>query len=174
MSNSGEPAVQEARARGLETLHANLELPLSLENRSVDWILCIDVLEHLLNPTVCLESAYRILRDDGQLIINVPNHFDWRGRIRVLFGSGIDSQRYFPDSPHWEYPHVRFFQRQSIEALLLKSGFIVQKDLSSRFTLFPKMVALSRAGLVTPLLSLQRHWPDFFSSGFFLICRKTP
>lgn len=167
-----EAAVCEAQSRGIDTLQANLEAELPLEDNSADWILCIDVLEHLLNPAVCLASVHRILRDDGRLIINVPNHFDWHGRIRILSGSGIDSQRYFPDSSHWKYPHVRFFQRATIEAFLAEGDFTVEEDLSNCFITFPKAAALRQLGFSGAMNSLRNRWPDLFSAGFFLVCRK--
>ncbi len=167
-----EAAVMESRARGIIAVQANLEEPLALPADSVDWILCVDVLEHLMNPMVCLQSAFRLLRTDGYLIINVPNHFDWRGRLRILSGAGIDSQGYFPDSPAWEYPHVRFFSRSSIERLLRSVGMVVEEDYSGRFLTFPKAAVFRRIGAERPLLAMQSRWPDLLSAGFFLVCRK--
>lgn len=168
-----EAAVLESKARGIAAIQANLEEPLALPPNSADWILCVDVLEHLMNPVVCLESAWRLLRSDGRLIVNVPNHFDWRGRMRVLRGSGIDSQGYFPESRIWEYPHVRFFQRATIEELLHSVGFAVEEDYSHRFNTFPKAAVFGRIGAQHMLRAVQNRWPDVFSAGFFLICRKS-
>jgi SAM-dependent methyltransferase len=165
-------AVLESKARGIATIQADLEEPLPLPPSSADWVLCIDVLEHLMNPVACLESASRLLRADGRLIVNVPNHFDWRGRMRVLLGSGIDSRGYFPESRIWEYPHVRFFQRVTIEELLGSVGFSVEEDYSYRFNSFPKAALLNRIGVQHVLQSMQNRWPDLFSGGYFLVCRK--
>lgn len=165
-------AVLESRARGIAAIQADLESPLALSANIADWILCIDVLEHLMSPVVCLDSAKRLLRSDGHLIVNVPNHFDWRGRVRVLCGSGIDSQGYFPESKIWEYPHVRFFQRATIEALLLSVGFVVVEDCSYRSNTFPKARLLNRFGGQRVLQTIQSRWPDVFSGGYFLVCRK--
>ena len=166
-------AVLESNARGITAIKADLEAPLALPPGSADWILCIDVLEHLINPVVCLDSASKLLRSDGRLIVNVPNHFDWRGRIRVLLGSGIDSRRYFPESKIWEYPHVRFFQRATIEELLRSVGFSVEEDYSYRFNSFPKAAFFNRVGAQHILQSMQNRWPDVFSGGYFLVCRKS-
>jgi 2-polyprenyl-3-methyl-5-hydroxy-6-metoxy-1,4-benzoquinol methylase len=167
-------AVMESNARGIATIQADLAEPVALLPNCADWILCIDVLEHLMNPVVCLDSARKLLRPDGHLIVNVPNHFDWRGRMRVLQGSGIDSQGYFPESRIWEYPHVRFFQRVSIEELIHSTGFTVVEDYSHRFNTFPKAALLNRIGARSILQSIQKRWPDIFSGGHFLICRKSP
>lgn len=168
-----EEAVLESNSRGIEAIQANLEEPLALSSSSADWILCIDVLEHLMNPLACLNSASRLLRQDGHLIVNVPNHFDWRGRLQVLRGSGIDSQGYFPESLIWEYPHVRFFRRAAIEELLRSVGFTVEVDYSYRFNTFPKAALLNRFGAQHLLQIIQTRLPDLFSAGYFLLCRKT-
>lgn len=167
-------AVLEARQRGIDTLQADLEDPLALPDASADWILCIDVLEHLQRPARCLAEAQRILRDGGRLVINVPNHFDWRGRLHILLGSGIDSQGYFPGSAAWEYPHLRFFQHASIIALLAAAGFGIEEDCSSRVSSLPGARRLAALGGEPALAWLHAQWPDLFCAGFFLVCRKAP
>lgn len=167
-----QAAVEECRRRGIETILADIERDIPLGNASADWVLCVDVLEHLVNPAECLASAHRILREGGHLIVNVPNHFDLSGRLRILCGSGIDSRRYFPASPHWNYPHVRFFSRRSIGELLDQCGFDVVQDYRQRFLSFPKLRWWEWLGMRAPLRAMQSRWPDLFSSGFFLVCRK--
>ncbi len=167
-------AVREARARGIDTLQADLEEPVALPDACADWILCIDVLEHLQRPERCLAQAQRLLRDDGRLVINVPNHFDWRGRLHILLGSGIDSQGYFPDSPPWEYPHLRFFQHRSIVELLGTAGFVVEADCSGSVSSLPLARRLAALGLAAPLAWLHARAPDLFCAGFFFVCRKAP
>jgi len=165
-------ALEECRKRGIAAVSADLERHIPLADASADWILCIDVLEHLVNPAECLASARRILRDGGHLVVNVPNHFDLSGRLRILRGSGIDSRGYFPESPHWKYPHVRFFCRRSIGELLTVAGFEVLEDYGPRFLSFPKLHFWTGLGMSSVLRAMQSRWPDLFSSGFFLLCRK--
>lgn len=167
-----EAAATESRRRGIEALVVDVEGEIPLESGCADWLLCIDVLEHLFAPAKCLESARRILKEHGHLIVGVPNHFDLYGRLRVLGGSGIDSQRYFPDSPHWQYPHVRFFSRQSIEGLLQHAGFAVVSDYASRFVSVPKQHLWESMGMRGVLRAVQSRWPNLLSRGFFLLCRK--
>jgi SAM-dependent methyltransferase len=165
-------AVQECRRRGIEGIVGDIEGDIPLADASADWVLCIDVLEHLVNPAQCLASARRILRAGGHLIVNVPNHFDLSGRLRILGGSGIDSRRYFPASPHWSYPHIRFFSRRSIGELLGQLGFEVVEDYGPRFLSFPKLRWWQSLGMSPVLRAMQARWPDLLSSGFFLVCRK--
>jgi len=167
-------AVEESRRRGIDALQHDLGLPLPLPDASADCVLCIDVLEHLVRPEFCLLEARRLLRGGGLLVVNVPNHFDVRGRLRILRGSGIDSQGYFPESSHWEYPHLRFFQHRSIGQLLSKCGFEVESDESSQVSSLPGSALLGQLGLGPILRALGRTFPDLFCPGFFLVSRKAP
>lgn len=163
-----ESAAGLARERGIPTIAANLQHSLPLETASCDLVLCLDVLEHLLEPEIALKEAHRILKASGKLIINVPNHFTLSGRLNILFGSGIDSVKFFPDSPDWSNPHVRFFRRSSIASLLEHCGFEIVEDWSPKF---PSIPLLNRLGLNRPQLvsGLARRFPDLFAGGFFLI-----
>lgn len=167
-----EDAVNESIRMGVPAICADLELPLPLASSSADLVLCIDVLEHLMRPEICIDEAHRLLAPNGQLVINVPNHFDWRGRLSVLFGSGIDSQGYFPNSMHWNYPHIRFFSRESIEKLIKKSGFYLEEDYCQSYLSFPKEHMWKRLGLRSLMLKMQKMNPNLFTSGFMLRFRK--
>src|SRR6185312_10218062 len=56
-----ETAAIESHRRGIEALVVDVERQIPLKNGCADWLLCIDVLEHLVAPAKCLESARRIL-----------------------------------------------------------------------------------------------------------------
>ena len=63
---------------GYEFLSVDLENPDILENRKFDMVLCIDVLEHLLNPDPCLEFLKRAA--GNMLIISTPERDVLRGK----------------------------------------------------------------------------------------------
>lgn len=42
-----------------------------------DVVLALDILEHLWNRTQFLRSIHRVLKDDGLLLLSVPNGFTW-------------------------------------------------------------------------------------------------
>jgi SAM-dependent methyltransferase len=89
-------AAAHATRLGVNTLVANLDNALPLESAQYDWVLCLDVLEHLLSPDTALREAHRLLKPGGKLLINVPNHFTLTGRLRMLLGAGIHWNRFSP------------------------------------------------------------------------------
>lgn len=53
----------------------DLNKALPIENEKADTIVSFSVMEHLYNPQGFLEEAYRILKKDGKIILQVP--FMW-------------------------------------------------------------------------------------------------
>ena len=49
----------------------NIVLPF--ENKTFDVIICGDVLEHLVNPYAVVEKLKKLLKDDGVIIVSLPN-----------------------------------------------------------------------------------------------------
>jgi SAM-dependent methyltransferase len=113
---------------GVQGVRANLNLEAALPfpDRSFDLIVCKDILEHLLEPLLVLREAMRLLRDDGTIIISVPNHFYWPMRLRLLFGKGIIWRGVVTDhgaaNHEWDYMHIRFFTYKGFRKFLDAAG----------------------------------------------------
>jgi len=92
---------------------------LPFENRQFDYIFCLEVLEHVENPTFLLNQFSRVLKNDGVLLLSVPNPYNWIDVIAELFG--------FPDTEG----HIMSFAFQNICRLLDFCGFKVEKRLGT-------------------------------------------
>ena len=163
-------AAQKASERGIETIQANLECEINLRAENWDAVLCLDVLEHLANPLNCIKEARRLLRSSGIFIINVPNHFTLACRIRMLLGAGMDAPKFFPEYHAWDYPHLRFFQYQSIKKAAELGGFTIAEDLSWRVPAVPFLQKIP--GLKGFCYFLAKCSPNLFGGGFLLVLRK--
>jgi SAM-dependent methyltransferase len=165
-------AAEAARARGIPTITADLSGSVPLESETYDIALCLDVLEHLMDPGLCLREAHRILRANGIIAVNVPNHFSLTGRINIARGSGVDSVKFFPNHADWEHPHVRFFRHSSILKLIAGCGFSIEADWTAMFPSIPilrRWPAVHHSRLAG---MLARRSPELFAGGFFIIGRK--
>lgn len=59
---------------------------LELGDHSVSCILLLDIIEHLVDPTHCLQEAVRVLQKNGLLIITTPNLAMLYNRLFLLLG----------------------------------------------------------------------------------------
>jgi SAM-dependent methyltransferase len=165
-------AADSATSRGIQTSVADLAGTVPLESGKYDLVLCVDVLEHLLDPAHCVQEAHRILKPDGLLVVNVPNHFSLSGRLRIILGSGIDSIDFFPQHADWNYPHVRFFRHSSIIELLRSCHFQIEEDWSAQFPSIPVVNRLNDFSGFRVGKFAASHCPDLFAGGFFLLARR--
>jgi predicted SAM-dependent methyltransferase len=57
---------------------------LAFKGSVFDKIVCFEVLEHLDSPISALKEFKRILKDEGEVIVSVPNLWYWRRILRFL------------------------------------------------------------------------------------------
>jgi len=62
----------------------NIDNGLCFKNESFNLITCIELIEHIENPFFLLRETYRVLKDNGQLIISSPNVENIFSRILYL------------------------------------------------------------------------------------------
>ncbi len=78
-----------------------------------DFIVCADVLEHLLVPGQLLEQLTDHLVDDGQIIFSVPNVTYIGVIVELLFGNFC-----YRDDGILDRTHLHFFTKESFRDLL--------------------------------------------------------
>ena len=60
-------------------------------DQSFDLVLCMEVMEHLTySPSHTLAEAHRVLRQDGHLVITIPNYLRSQRLVEVLLGRPDD------------------------------------------------------------------------------------
>jgi SAM-dependent methyltransferase len=98
-------------------------MSLPVPEGTLDLILCLDVLEHLLNPWRVAQYLNSLLRPGGSLIVSIPNI---RNR-RVLLQLAIRGKWEYTESGILDRTHLRFFTRTSAIELVASAGCIVDR-----------------------------------------------
>jgi len=158
-----------------------------------DLIICSEVLEHLVTPQRLLNTMARHLKDDGLLLITVPNGYGPReilGRtetfLRTKLGLGrladrarraarvIDAAE--KCSVHTSNPdqdHVQRFTIGRLRELIERAGLCVLERVNSIF-IFSVMLRQSSALLDRLDARLADYLPRFAVSGWYVLCGKAP
>jgi SAM-dependent methyltransferase len=121
-------AVEMSIAQGYDVRLIDDAATLPLESASVDTVMCMEVLEHLLFPSDALREIRRVLKPHGTLIVSVPNVGHWRTRVDIaLFGRWHPGGDDLSVEQPWRDPHVRFFTPRTLRAMLEGARLIVQE-----------------------------------------------
>lgn len=87
---------------------------VKLPNEYYDMIVGIEVLEHTVSPRLFLNRCFDILRGNGQIHIEVPNHDD------VLLSAYKNSSY---QEFYYHKAHVHYFTKDSLYLLCCECGF---------------------------------------------------
>lgn len=124
-----------------------------------DFILFMDVLEHLDDPWNVLEKLKVYLKDGGYVVISVPNIANWAVRWNLLLGNFEYGSRGILDKTH-----LRFFNEKSAKRLLEDAGFEIVK-----YDIIPSMPLVRVRAKFMYLISKLK--PNFFAIQFLLVGR---
>lgn len=142
-----------ARGRLDEVYEGNIEqMELPIAPTSLDVVLCLDVLEHLIDPWTTASRLATLLKPGGVLIASIPNVRNVRVVLPLLFRGRWD----YASFGLMDRTHLRFFTEHSAVELLRQAGLRVDAVRTSGLQSFPKRAALLlSAGLLEPLLVFQ-------------------
>ncbi len=159
-------AAERARGRIDELLQGNAEtllsahLPAQLAPASFDLVLCLDVLEHMLDPWAFVTRVQTLMKPGAVLIASIPNV----RHLRVVLPLLLAGRWRYEDSGILDRTHLRFFTHGSAMALVSPPGLRVTACLRR----LPPVA--SKSGVVNLLtLGLAR---DLFTMGFLIAARK--
>ena len=171
--DGSEYALSQAAGSGYEHLKHIGDFSsdrIDWDDSSFDFCLSKDLLEHLVRPAMVMQEAFRLVCRGGYFLVHVPNHFPLYGRLKFLVSNDIDTFNYFPGTPRWEFPHIRFFTRESLLDLAQKAGFEIQMDLSYHFPSFPGMGVMPFGAAIAHRLAFR--YPSQFAEAFTFLLKK--
>lgn len=112
-------AAQIARERVDCLIEGDVDAALgTLDSASFDLVLCLDVLEHLVDPWRTAARLGRMIRPGGTLIVSVPNVRHHSVALPLLWSGRWQ----YEDEGILDRTHLRFFTRASAAALLTGAG----------------------------------------------------
>ena len=133
-----EVAAAHARDLVTENVHTGTLESAPFPAQSFDLVLMSHSLEHLPSPVDDLRRIHRLLRDDGLLVVSVPN---------------LDSLEFKWFGPWWfqlDLPrHLYHFERRSLTRAVAQAGFRVQRMRTAVSSIFW-------------MASLDRFWKERF------------
>lgn len=108
-------ASSEAKEKGYNevyTLDLNNLDTLRIKDKQYDFIIFADVLEHILYPEQVLEFFSHYVKNNGSVIVSLPNIAFFTCRIRLLFGKFEYKELGIIDKTH-----VKFYTLKTTEDL---------------------------------------------------------
>lgn len=177
-----DEAVKKAKQKGLDVRRFDFFGEVPFSDRSFDIVIIFEVLEHLFNPERLLQETHRVLKDEGILILSLPNAFYLRnrwtyffsGEFKHLVGSPVYKNR------EWLAPHIRFFSKNSIERLLKVTGFKVIELHPEAYYFFESLCLMGKLLNLRLLSSILKRidrkiaslHSSLFAAYFLIVARK--
>jgi len=145
-------AARLARQRVDEVYEGNIEeMDLPIAPASVDAILCLDVLEHLIDPWSVIRKVHGLLKPGGVVIASIPNV----RHLRVVLPLLVSGRWDYTSSGLLDKTHLRFFTKRTAIALMESSGLQIDRIDATG-------LSGPRARLLNALtFSLTRPWLEF-------------
>ena len=141
-----------------------------------DAIVSYSVLEHTQHESMSLREMHRVLKDDGELVIAVPNKwwvFETHGaRLPLLPWNRVPFFSWLPKALHSRFARARIYRKTDIVKLLEAHGF---KVLDTCYMMAPMDVVKSPAlqkTLRKAIFRGDRSTIPFLSTEVFVHCRK--
>lgn len=161
----------------VEVIKSDLNFPvLQLPDNNFQVAYSLETIEHLINPSLFVKEACRILVKNGIFVITTPNILAWYNRVLFLLGSlpihyeVTETRNYgrLVANDGDTVGHVRVFSARAAKELLNANGFHVLEIKGLRFIIDKGNVYQGRGNLVDSFFA---HFPSF-SSMFTIIATK--
>ena len=121
-----------AESNGVQVCRGYLGASLAPTLGTFDFVLFMDVLEHVADPVELLTEARGFLREGGQVVLSVPNVAHWTVRLKLLTGR-FD----YRPTGIMDATHLRWFTMRTIREVVESAGFEVMQQTVSRGAWMP-------------------------------------
>jgi len=168
--DNDEKAAKKAAKYCKKVVVCNLDQTenLSVPMKYFDYVIILDVLEHLLHPENILSIIKKHIKDGGRVIISIPNIAHASIRWMLLTGRFDYSTTGILD-----YTHVRFYTINSIGKLLNKNGYKTLKIIPTNgMCKVPFLYKISDRLPASWQYSFVKKFPSLFAFQFISVTKK--
>jgi len=146
--------IQKLKKLGFKAILCDLNQAFPFKNQTFEGIVCLEVIEHIVQAEQLLQEVKRVLKKRGWLLISSPN-ISWFGyRILALIGK----------IPFKEGCHLRYFNYHSLQNKLKEAGLFIKKE--ACFTPIPYLNRIKQFWLPV------RFWQNLLAQDLIFLCRK--
>jgi 2-polyprenyl-3-methyl-5-hydroxy-6-metoxy-1,4-benzoquinol methylase len=142
-------SLQKARAKGFTVYDLDLNSRWSEGvPKKYDAVFGGEVIEHIFETDIFLEEIYKVLKDDGFLVLSTPNLAAFGRRLLLLLGLNPLTELTTRNN---EAGHLRYFVHGTLKKLLLEHKFEITEFTSDVVNLEPKgLIRSSRLAKMFP------------------------
>ena len=119
-----QAAAEVAVQRITKVINADLtdikHIQSEIGNQKFEFLIFADILEHLYDPLSVLKEYLKLLKDEGYLLVSLPNIVVWWNRILFLLG-----RFEYTETGIMDKGHIRFFSFKTAKKLVEEAGCCV-------------------------------------------------
>lgn len=135
---SSKKLIEDLGIKNYSTICANVE-SIPLPDKSFNKAIAIDIIEHVNSPEKICREAYRLIKDNGKLLITFPTMHDKYTKVFSLIGRYVlrrkhqdkTDKSWDPDKHNHDYPIRKWI------SLVSNCGFKLEKSRAT--TMFPPL-----------------------------------
>lgn len=177
------------RVEGVEVRSGDLDGSLSYPDRSFHYVVCVEGLEHIENPSNAIREFARILKPGGTLIVSVPNIMNIEERLKWLFTGYTSHFKPLSEETRAEIVktfgdmeevalHVNPIGYSEVRYLLEKYGFDLEsvyfdEKKGRSWLLWPVAAIIRLSSRFTPERKRRARWTDELNSDEVLLGGNT-
>lgn len=134
------------RVEGIQCAKADIMSGIPLNDKTADFVVCQEGIEHFENQMKALREFNRVLKKGGSLILSTPNYSNLRSKLSYFLS---ESERYNKIMPPNEidsiwlnsnngknelyFGHIFLTGIQKLRLMAVLSGFSIKKTVFTRF-----------------------------------------
>ena len=117
----------------------DLNEPLPYPSETFDFVMCVEVIEHLRNPWLIVSECKRVLKRHGKLVITTPNILSLTSRLQFLING---EHVWFSNSQLSEVPkdlyhaldrHINPISFTELEHILRENSLSIEKIATNKY-----------------------------------------